>query len=199
MTLRPPRDDEFDAMLELMNAHQLAAFGEADYTADDLRTWLTTPYVDVERDIRVLERDGRLIAYADADPTRDDPPLWWCDVKVAPGADAAEVVPELVAWLEQRAKEGRLRVWTSETDARIVGAFGVAGYVALLGVRRPWRRQGLGEALLLHSFEAFRRKGFTRGTLGVDASSVTGATRLYERAGMRVYRDTVFLERPVRR
>ena len=38
MTLRPPREDEFDAMLELMNAHQLAAFGEADYTADDLRT-----------------------------------------------------------------------------------------------------------------------------------------------------------------
>ena len=33
VTLRPPRDDEFDAMLELMNAHQLAAFGEADYTA----------------------------------------------------------------------------------------------------------------------------------------------------------------------
>ena len=38
----------------------------------------------------------------------------------------------------------------------------------------------------------------TRGTLGVDASSPTGATRLYERAGMRVYRDTVFLERAVR-
>ena len=42
MTLRPPRDDEFDAMLELMNAHQLAAFGEADATADDLRNWLTS-------------------------------------------------------------------------------------------------------------------------------------------------------------
>ena len=28
MTLRPPRDEEFDAMLELMNAHQLAAFGD---------------------------------------------------------------------------------------------------------------------------------------------------------------------------
>ena len=27
-----------------------------------------------------------------------------------------------------------------------------AGYVATLGVRRPWRKQGLGEALLLHSF-----------------------------------------------
>jgi ribosomal protein S18 acetylase RimI-like enzyme len=73
-----------------------------------------------------------------------------------------------------------------------------AGYVALLGVRRPWRRRGLGEALLLRSFEAFRGKGYTRGTLGVDASSKTGATRLYERAGMTVYRDTVFLEREVR-
>jgi mycothiol synthase len=73
-----------------------------------------------------------------------------------------------------------------------------AGYISLLGVRRPWRRQGLGEALLLRSFAAFRERGLTRGTLGVDASSITGATRLYERAGMRVYRDTVFLERAVR-
>jgi ribosomal protein S18 acetylase RimI-like enzyme len=73
-----------------------------------------------------------------------------------------------------------------------------AGHVELLGVRRPWRKQGLGHALLLHSFQALRRRGWTRGTLGVDASSLTGATRLYERAGMRVYRDTVFLERPVR-
>jgi ribosomal protein S18 acetylase RimI-like enzyme len=73
-----------------------------------------------------------------------------------------------------------------------------AGHVAILGVRRPWRRQGLGHALLLRAFAEFRRVGYTRGTLGVDASSRTGATRLYERAGMRVYRDTVFLERPVR-
>ena len=128
MTLRPPRDDEFDAMLELMNAHQLAAFGEADYTADDLRTWLTTPYVVIERDIRVLERDGRLIGYADADPTREEPPIWWCDVKVDPDVDAGAVVGELVAWLEERAVEGRLRVWTSEDDARIVGAFAALGF-----------------------------------------------------------------------
>ena len=63
MTLRPPEDDDFDAMLELMNAHQLAAFGEADATEDELRTWLTSPSVEIERDIRVLERDGRLVGY----------------------------------------------------------------------------------------------------------------------------------------
>ena len=300
MTLRPPRDDDFDAMLELMNAHQLAAFGEADATAEELRLWLTTPYVEVENDIRVLERDGRLIGYADVDATREEPPLWWCDVKVDPQADADEVVPALVSWLEERAERGRLRVWTSESDRRITDAYtalgfaparhsyrmtidldgeprqpawpegiGVrparedehrlvfdavvevwrdtsdpidetfdewahwttrsetfdpslwflafagdelagfslcrqsptdpnAGHVGTLGVRRPWRKQGLGEALLLHSFAAFRGRGWSRGTLGVDASSPTGATRLYERAGMRVYRDTAFFERPVR-
>ena len=300
MTLRPPRDDDFDAMLELMNAHQLAAFGEADATAEDLRLWLTTPYVVVENDIRVLERDGRLIGYADVDATREEPPLWWCDVKVAPDVDADEVVPKLVSWLDERAATGRIRVWTSETDRRITDAFAAlgfapvrhsyrmeidlaaatpepawpvgiavrtmredehqliydaimevwqdtsdpmdetfdewahwmiksesfdpslwflafagdelagfslcrqsptdpsAGYVANLGVRRQWRKQGLGEALLRHSFAAFRGRGWTRGALGVDASSPTGATRLYERAGMRVYRETAFFERPVR-
>ena len=300
MTLRPPRDGDFDAMFELMNAHQLAAFGEPDVTVEELRLWLTAPSVDVERDICLLERDGRLVGYADVDPTDDEPPCWWCDLKIHPDVDAAAVTAELVAWLEERTGEGVLRVWTAAGDARGVDAFerlgfapvrhsyrmeidlsgdkhepvwpsalslrtvtddderlvydlvkevwldasdpmdetfedwqhwttrseafdpslwflaldgddvagfslcrqdqndSNAGYVATLGVRRPWRRQGLGEALLLHSFREFRSRGYGRATLGVDASSPTGATRLYERAGMRAYRDTLFLERPVR-
>lgn len=62
------------------------------------------------------------------------------------------------------------------------------GWVGTLGVRRPWRKRGLGLALLEHSFEEFYRRGKPRVGLGVDASSLTGATRLYERAGMRVTR-----------
>lgn len=58
------------------------------------------------------------------------------------------------------------------------------GWVGTLGVRRPWRRQGLAMALLMHSFADFARRGRTRAGLGVDASSLTGATRLYEKAGM---------------
>jgi mycothiol synthase len=58
------------------------------------------------------------------------------------------------------------------------------GYVASLGVRRPWRRLGLAKALLLHSFAAFWDRGVTRVTLGVDASNPTGATHLYEGVGM---------------
>lgn len=62
------------------------------------------------------------------------------------------------------------------------------GWVGILGVRRPWRKRGLGLALLHHSFAEFYRRGKPRVGLGVDASSLTGATRLYERAGMRVTR-----------
>lgn len=62
------------------------------------------------------------------------------------------------------------------------------GWVGTLGVRRPWRGRGLGEALLRHSFAEFHRRGRRTVALGVDAESLTGATRLYERAGMHVDR-----------
>ena len=63
------------------------------------------------------------------------------------------------------------------------------GWVASLGVRRPWRRRGLARALLLASFHEFKRRGFARVGLGVDADSLTGANRLYESAGMRPIRQ----------
>jgi mycothiol synthase len=69
------------------------------------------------------------------------------------------------------------------------------GVVGLLGVRRPWRRRGLGEALLRHSFVEFGRRGFSRVALGVDADSPTGAPRLYKRAGMHVVRRVDFYEK----
>ena len=60
------------------------------------------------------------------------------------------------------------------------------GWIGMLGVREPWRRQGLGLALLRESFRRFRDTGETTVALGVDAENPTGATRLYERAGMAV-------------
>jgi len=65
----------------------------------------------------------------------------------------------------------------------------VEAWVGVLAVRRPWRRRGLGLALLLASFRDFRRRGIARAVLGVDSESPTGATRLYERAGMHVVRE----------
>ena len=62
------------------------------------------------------------------------------------------------------------------------------GWVDELAVRRAWRRRGLGLALLRHALREFYRRGKRKVALGVDSESLTGATRLYERAGMRADR-----------
>lgn len=72
------------------------------------------------------------------------------------------------------------------------------GWVAILGVRRPWRRRGLGLALLRHSFARLREAGAARVGLGVDAGSLTGATRLYTRAGMAPQRESALYELELR-
>lgn len=299
MNLRPPREDDFEAMLEVLNAGGRAAYGEDELSAAELRTWLSSPKVEPERDIRVAEADGMLIGYADVDPIGSDPVRWWSTVKVHPDADTDEVVGPLVRWAEERAEKGILRVWTPSAIEAMGPAFErlglrsvrhsyrmaieldgepappawppgivvrtfrehegrtvydafvetwvdtwepeeepyeewahwtleregfdptlwflaweneeIAGFslcrpaetrsdtgiVNLLGVRRPWRRRGLGEALLRHSFAEFHRRGFPRVALGVDAESPTGAPRLYERAGMHVVRRIDFYEKEV--
>jgi mycothiol synthase len=70
-----------------------------------------------------------------------------------------------------------------------------AGWVGALAVLKPWRRRGLGLALLRHAFGEFYRRGQPRIGLGVDAENTTGATRLYERAGMRVAWEAVCFRR----
>ena len=72
------------------------------------------------------------------------------------------------------------------------------GWIGTLGVRRPWRRRGLGVALLQHSFRELYGRGQKKVGLGVDAASLTGATRLYERAGMHVARQYDTYEKELR-
>jgi len=59
------------------------------------------------------------------------------------------------------------------------------GTVVNLSVRRPWRRHGLGRALLVASLFALRQRGQIEVKLGVDSENLTGALRLYESVGFR--------------
>jgi mycothiol synthase len=58
------------------------------------------------------------------------------------------------------------------------------GFVRVLFTRRPWRRRGLGAALLADAFRRLWESGERSVGLGVDAENATGAFQLYERAGM---------------
>jgi mycothiol synthase len=97
-------------------------------------------------------------------------------------------------------------LWVAEADGAIAGAIeaddshaaGDWGFIPTLGVLGAYRRRGIAEALLLTAFAELRRRGETRVALGVDAQSPTGATRLYERVGMRVFWEAVVYEKALR-
>jgi mycothiol synthase len=72
------------------------------------------------------------------------------------------------------------------------------GWVGTLGVRREYRKHGLGLALLRHSFNEFYRRGVRKIGLGVDAQNLTGALRLYESAGMHVHQTFDQYEKELR-
>jgi ribosomal protein S18 acetylase RimI-like enzyme len=67
------------------------------------------------------------------------------------------------------------------------------GWVNSVGVRRPWRRQGIARALVAESLRVLRDAGMTSAGLGVDAENATGALGVYEASGFLVTRtDRVY-------
>jgi mycothiol synthase len=109
----------------------------------------------------------------------------------------------------ERRKLGHARfdpgLWFVARDGgEVVGALlgdwkrnGDWGWIGSLGVRDGWRRRGIGEALLRASFADFHLRGERKVALGVDVQNPTGATRLYERVGMRVFWEAVLYEKVV--
>jgi mycothiol synthase len=68
-------------------------------------------------------------------------------------------------------------------------------HVNILGVLPRWRGRGIGRALLLAAFGELRCRGIPAVDLGVDSENQTGATRLYERVGMRTVRRAEWWEK----
>lgn len=75
---------------------------------------------------------------------------------------------------------------------------GPPGWVNTLAVARAFRGRGLGFALLQHAFGELSRRGLRRVGLAVDSHNPTGATRLYQRAGMRKTREYLNLKKELR-
>ena len=86
----------------------------------------------------------------------------------------------------------------NEVAGIVVNRYRDIAWVGQLAVRRAWRKRGLGLALLLHSFNEFYQRGDRAVGLGVDAQSLTGAARLYKKAGMHVTRQYDTYEKVLR-
>jgi mycothiol synthase len=112
-------------------------------------------------------------AFADHFGHRAEPfDRWMAEQEASPSHD-------LTLWLLARA-EGR------PAGALTAHVGGDHGWVDYLGVLTACRGRGAGMALLRRSFAMFAGRGVRRVILNVDAENSTGATALYERAGMRV-------------
>ena len=72
------------------------------------------------------------------------------------------------------------------------------GWISTIGTRREWRGKGLASALLRASFGVFWRRGERVVALGVDSQNPTGATRVYEAAGMRAASSAVVYKKTLR-
>lgn len=70
------------------------------------------------------------------------------------------------------------------------------GWVNSVGVRRAWRRKGIGQALVAASLHVLRDAGMTSAGLGVDAENPHGALGIYEAVGFRVARRERVYRKP---
>ena len=93
----------------------------------------------------------------------------------------------------------------AEADGELAGASlnwwkdsGDWGWIGTIGVPARFRGRGIGEALMRWTFAEFLRRGERRVALGVDAQNETGATRLYERLGMRTLWEAAVWEKELR-
>ena len=71
------------------------------------------------------------------------------------------------------------------------------GWLQSVFVRRPWRRRGLGRAVVLRSLQVFRDRGMTSAGLGVDADNPTGALGLYTGTGFEVEMRSTAYRKPM--
>jgi ribosomal protein S18 acetylase RimI-like enzyme len=71
------------------------------------------------------------------------------------------------------------------------------GDIFTIGVLKKYRRKGIGARLILDACAAFKAKGMTKAALGVDDRNPTKAMGLYEKAGFKVKKKDIILEREV--
>lgn len=106
---------------------------------------------------------------------------WW--VK-----DPMTFQPELwqVAWdIEQNVVAGQIQTFINANENEQFGR--LRGYTETISVRRPYRRRGLAHAMLSESLRVLRAQGMEEAALNVDTQNLSGATRIYEECGFRVY------------
>ena len=100
----------------------------------------------------------------------------------------------MVAWDGEQVA-GSVQNFVDEEENREYGRR--RGYTEGISVRRAYRKRGLATALLSRSLQMFKDMGMEEAALGVDSQNLSGAFRLYERVGFRVYKRITLYRKPI--
>jgi mycothiol synthase len=87
--------------------------------------------------------------------------------------------------------------WAGVLQSSDVGVADNGGWVKALATLRPYRRRGVGGALLRTAFAAHAAKGRKETGLGVDLANPTEAARLYRSVGMQPLYEANIYQRTV--
>lgn len=207
----------------------LAALAEQRAVAAGLRVLRVDVYAENERAVELLEQRGHedvrhfyIMGIDVAEPSplpvwppgisgdrfrSDDARAFHATLVEAFSDEWGSVAMEFDEWRRLRidADDFDPELWFVARDGDdVVGAercerlYG-GGWISSLGVRKQWRRRGLGLALLRLAFAEFHRRGEAIVRLGVDSENTTDATKLDERAGMAVESEQVVYEKVLAR
>jgi mycothiol synthase len=113
--------------------------------------------------------------------------------------ERAHLRPELWFLAEDKATGEVVGLGLSEIDPdRIAQTGRREGYIDSVAVLRPYRRRGLGTALLAQSLQALKQAGMEAADLHADTENLTGAMRIYERMGFQVRRKGIAYQKVMR-
>jgi mycothiol synthase len=121
---RPPTLDDLEAVTEIIAESERDTTGVADATTEDIRSDWQRPSFDLGLDAVVVERDGRLLAYAEVFQGR----AW---VHVHPNARARGIGAALLRWTEKRAtalESDKLGQTVSDDNRAAVALLSANGY-----------------------------------------------------------------------
>ena len=121
--LRAATPDDAPAIKQVMDEHALAAFGEAEFSENEIRSWFSMPNIWIQ----VAERDGATVAYLDV--SSEESGHFSIDARTVD----AEVAPVLLAAAEAHAREQAaspvLRGFVQGDEPVLREAFEAGGWV----------------------------------------------------------------------
>lgn len=141
----------------------------------------------------------RTIFKAAAEAFRDEPNFaeeFWTDEGFKYLSEWRTFRPEIwqVAWAGHEVAGAVLNFIDDEENKKFKRNW---GETMAIFVSRSYRNRGLASALIARSLEVLRREGVDEAALGVDYENPSGARRLYERMGFRLFQQHTRYRKPL--